>query len=232
MKAKPAELSQQYADALRKHLANSRRNGLEVAGDLGRQAVRLKLETLDLARIHEESMAGLEADGITARRLTRARAFFTEAIAPIEETHRAARRCQAELNRLNVTLNRRTIALATANGHLQQGVVKRKTVEAALKNSGKHYAKLLKESLDLQQHLRRLTHQVLIGQENERHDISRELQDEIGQTLLGINVRLVSMKREAWTTTDALKKEIASTQKLVVKSANSVRQFARTFKRA
>jgi signal transduction histidine kinase len=80
--------------------------------------------------------------------------------------------------------------------------------------------------------LRQLTHQVLAAQEDERHKISHELQDEIAQTLLGINVRLLSLKQEARSNTRGLKNEIASTQRLVAKSAQSVRQAARKFKNA
>ena len=57
--------------------------------------------------------------------------------------------------------------------------------------------------------------------------ISHELQDEIAQTLLGINVRLLSLKRGAGSNTKSLKDEIASAQRLVAKSARSVRRFAR-----
>ena len=89
----------------------------------------------------------------------------------------------------------------------------------------------LKESLELQKRLRQLTHQVLAAQEDERKKISRELQDEIAQTLLGINVRLLSLKQEARSNTKGLKNEIASTQRLVVKSARSVRQVARKIRR-
>jgi len=74
-----------------------------------------------------------------------------------------------------------------------------------------------------------LTHEVLTAQEDERKEISRELQDEIAQTLLGINVRLLSLKQEARTNTKGLKNEIASTQKLVLESAKSVRRVAREF---
>jgi hypothetical protein len=47
--------------------------------------------------------------------------------------------------------------------------------------------------------------------------------------LLGINVRLLSLKREARRNTKGFKNEIASTQRLVVKSAESVRRVAREF---
>jgi two-component system sensor histidine kinase UhpB len=75
--------------------------------------------------------------------------------------------------------------------------------------------------------LRQLAHRALAAQEDERHKISHELQDEIAQTLLGINVRLLSLKQKSRSETNGLKHEIASTQRLVVNSARSVRRFAR-----
>ena len=64
----------------------------------------------------------------------------------------------------------------------------------------------------------------MVAQEHERKKISLELQDEIAQTLLGINVRLLTLKQHARNNTNGFKQEIASTQALVVQSAKSVRQ--------
>jgi signal transduction histidine kinase len=148
------------------------------------------------------------------------------------ETHQAARQSKIDLNRLNETLGRRTTELAATNRELQRGIARRKSVEAALKKSGEHYTRLLKDSLQLQEGLRQLTHQVLAAQEDERKNLSCELQDEIAQTLLGINVRLFSLKQEARSNQKGLRNEIASTQRLVVKSARSVRRVAREFRNA
>jgi signal transduction histidine kinase len=229
MKQKLNGLSQRYVTALGKHLKQGPRASLRPALSLGRRAVVLGLETLELARIHERALVTLEAASGKDGFVKRAEIFFTEAITPIVETHHAARQSKIQLNRLNETLNRRTAELAVTHHQLQRGIVRRKSVEAALKKSGEHYTKLLKESLQLQEGLRLLTHQVLAAQEDERRKISRELQDEIGQTLLGINVRLLSLKQEARNNTKGLKKEIASTQRLVLKSAKSVRRVAREF---
>jgi hypothetical protein len=57
--------------------------------------------------------------------------------------------------RLNA-LNRRTVELAASNQSLKQSIVRRKTVEKALKKSGGHSQKLLGESHYLQNHLRYL----------------------------------------------------------------------------
>jgi signal transduction histidine kinase len=100
-------------------------------------------------------------------------------------------------------------------------------LEQAAEEKGKNHRKNLEESLQLQKRLRQLTHRVMLAQEDDRKKISRELQDEIAQTLLGINVRLLSLKRQSHGNTKKFNNEIASTQLLVAKSARSVRQAAR-----
>lgn len=219
MKQKLSRLSQRYVTVLQRYLRQGPRANLRSAVELGRRAVVLGLETLELARIHEQAVTTLKLSSAKDGFVKRAEIFFTEAITPIVETHRAARQSRSDLNR-------RTTELAVSNRQLQRGIAQRKTVEAALKKSGNHYARLLKESLHLQEGLRQLTHQVLASQEDERKKISHELQDEIAQTLLGINVRILSLKQEARRNTTGLKKEIASTQRLVVKSARFVRRAA------
>ncbi len=232
MKLKLSGFSQKYVTALRQHLVAGHGASTQPALRLGRQAVALKLETLDLARIHERAVASLESSKKRDGFVRRAEVFFTEALTPIVETHRAARRNKMDLKRVTRTLKRRTLKLANTNRQLQRGIVRRKNVEAALKESGVHFTKLLNDSLNLQKGLRQLTHQLLAAQEDDRKKISRELQDEIAQTLLGINVRLLTLKQEAGNNTHGLENEIASTQRLVVKSARSVRHAAREFRNA
>ena len=229
MKRKLIQLSGRYFAALRTHLKQGPRASLRPALSLGRRAVVLGLETLELARIHERALVTLELSSSKNGFIKQAEIFFTAALTPIVETHRAARQSKIDLNRLNATLDRRTSELTATNRQLQRGIVRRQSVEAALKKSGEHYTKLLKESLQLQEGLRQLTHQVLAAQEDERKKVSIELQDEIAQTLLGINARLLSLKQEARSNTKGLKNEIASTQRLVLKSARSVRRVASEF---
>ena len=49
---------------------------------------------------------------------------------------------------------------------------------------------------------------------------------EIAQTLMGINVRLLTLKRAAMGNRATLKKKIANTQRLVQESIRSINQFA------
>jgi signal transduction histidine kinase len=189
--------------------------------------VDLGLETLGLARIHEEALVKLRP-GSKKRVLAKlAGLFFAEANMAIEATHRAARQNKSDLGRLMATLERRTEQLAASNLQLQKGVVRRRVMENDFAKRGKHHQECLEESLELQTRLRQLTHQVLAAQEDERRKISRELEGEIAQTLLGINVRLLSLKIEARSHSRGLKNTIAKTQRLVAKSARSVRQVGR-----
>jgi signal transduction histidine kinase len=119
------------------------------------------------------------------------------------------------------------VDLAASNRSLKQSIARRKVVEEALKKSGGQSAKLLEESRRLEQHLRQLTHRILTAQEDKRKKMSHDLQDEIAQTLLGINVRLLTLKKDAAASANGFKKDIAKTQKLVDKAGERIKRFAR-----
>jgi len=211
---------------LRKYLKQGPRASLQPARGLGRKAVALGLETLDVSRIHVAALASLEASSSRDGIIKRAEIFFAEAITPIEKTHRAARKISSDLDRLTKTLSRRTAELAASGRHLKRGIARRKAAEQALEKSGKHRTNLLEQSRLAQEQLRHLAHQILSAQEDKRTKMSRELHDEIAQTLLGINVRLLALKNEATVNAKGLKKEIANTQRLVEKSNKILSRFA------
>jgi signal transduction histidine kinase len=229
MKRKFMRLSRHYAAALQKHLKRGPKASPVAAQGLGRQAVSLGLEILDVAKIHQEALTTMALSSRRDGLLKRAGLFFTEAIIPIEKTHQATLTASAQFNQMNQMLNRRTLDLIASNRSLRQSVVRRETVEVALRKSRTHSEKLLDESRRLQKHLQHLARQILSAQENKRLQISHELQDEIAQTLLGINVRLVALKQESAVNTAGLQKEIAGTRRLVEKSMKSIKRFAREF---
>jgi len=194
------------------------------------------LETLDLARIHEQALIALVLPSYSpctrGAMVRRAGTFFAEAITPIEKTHRTAREASVRLNQMIETLNRRSADLDDSNRQLKQETARCKSVEESLRKSEQHYSQLLEQSHRLQEQLRLLSRQLLVAQEEERKRISRELHDEIAQTLTGINVRLAALKMEATVNTKGLQKKITRTQRMVEKSVNIVHQFARELRPA
>ena len=117
-------------------------------------------------------------------------------------------------------------------GSLNREIARRKTVEESLQKSEQHQSRLLEQSHHMQEQLRHLSHQILHAQEEERKRISRELHDDIAQTLVGINVHLAALTREAGDNPRDLQRKIARTQRLVEKSVDMVHQFARELRPA
>ena len=120
----------------------------------------------------------------------------------------------------------RVEALAATNLELHQEIVRRQAVEEDLRQSEEHQMQMLEESRQMQEQLRHLSHQILQAQEDERKRISRELHDDVTQILIGINVHLETLARDAAVNPETLKQQVAQTQRLVEKSVQIVHQFA------
>jgi signal transduction histidine kinase len=236
VKRKFSILSRRYKEALRAHLKQGKKASLDSAQGLGSQALAVGLQTLDLAKLHEQILvAQVLPKSPPSRRaalIKQAGIFFAAAITPIEKKHRHAQAAIADLKGFIQTLSQRTVELAASNLRLSLEVAQRKVAEAALRKSERHYSQLLEQSEGLQEQLRRLSRQILSAQEDERKKISRELHDVIAQTLTGINIRLATLKKEAALNTKGLERNIARTQRLVEKSVNIVHQFARELRPA
>ena len=204
---------------------------MQSAGGLGRRALGLGLQTLDIARMHEHALATLSAISNSGELLNgmvkRAGDFFAETIIPIEKTHRAAIEINLSLKEQITALRQRTLELATTSRQLKTEVFQRKVAEQSLVKSKHRYELLLEQSHQMQEQLRHLSHQILIAQEDERKEISRELHDEIAQTLAGINIHLASLNLEAAINAKGLSKKITNTQRLVERSVKIVHRFAR-----
>ena len=137
------------------------------------------------------------------------------------------RNAKVHLSQVSQTLRQRTAELANANRQLKREITRRKALEDSLRNSEHHYSRLLEQSRHQQEQLRHLARQMLSALEEERKEISRELHDEIAQTLTGINVHLATLITEATLDTKGLTKKIVRTQRLVENSVNIVHRFAR-----
>lgn len=230
VKRKSKVLARRYEAALCRYIEQELPASLKPAVRLGREAVALGLETLDLALIHEQSLISqtLPVNSSSARNriIKRANTFFAEAIIPMEETHRLALESNVHLSRLNRALSRGALDLAASNRQLKKEVARRRVVEETLRQSEQRSTRLLDQSRRMQEQLRVLSRGILSAQEEERKRVSRELHDVIGQVLTSINVRLAVLRADAAVNAKDITKSIAHTQRLVEKSVNIVRRFA------
>lgn len=236
MKSVRANLTARYLDSLRTHLATRRPTVVATARALGNAALAAGLDTLDLARMHEQALVALAESHDFARTrnglIKRAGNFFTEALVPLEKNHRALRASIGQLEQRATTLRLHTAALAKSNRTLKREVQRRKAGEEAVRKAKDQYEQLFMESQLMQKKLRKLTHQIIAAQEEERKEISRELHDSVVQTLVGINVELAALGVGIAAEGTALKAKIAHTQRLVESSVDAVHRFARELRPA
>lgn len=136
----------------------------------------------------------------------------------------ALRDAQTQLSihadRLESLVVDRTFELTASNKRLESSV-------ESIRKGKEEYQALFAESEVMQGKLRDVTHLIISAQEEERKNISRELHDEVVQTLIGINVELTSLGKGGAIGARALKKKIVHTQRLVEGSVNAVHRFAR-----
>lgn len=232
MKKKPeiTRWSRRYRSALRSYLSQGANAGTESALELGRQAASQGIETLDLALIHEKSLMSLVSPNSPSRTwgrvLVRAKKFFSEAVVPIEQTHRAARTAGDRVKQLTQTLRQRTMQSSASSQRLRECVARRQTAEKSLQKSRRNLVRLLRHSSRLQERVRCQTRRMLSAQENKRGAASRQLHDEIAQALLAIHLRLLTLKTTAKGDLENLEKEIAMTQQLLQQSLQVIKRVA------
>jgi signal transduction histidine kinase len=198
---------------------------------LGREAISKGLEILDVALLHGKALKALMPSNSTEASMTatseKAGDFFLDVLIPIEKTHRAMTENVVKLKKAVQSLEQRTVELTAANQRQKLEVIQRRAAEKSLRLSESNHRILLKEARQMQLRLRHLSHQLLSAQEEERKEISRELHDEIVQTLTGINVQLAALKIESGISKTNFSQHITNTQRLVEKSVDIVHRFAR-----
>lgn len=232
-KIPPSNLADQYLAALRTYFDQGQQASLQGAQNIGRVAVATGLETLDLARVHEQALGellGRDASSDTRNDLTRrGTTFFTEAIIPIEATHPVAIKHSADLNQLEASLRQHTLELANSQGNIKQQIAARQDVEASLDDSEQSSGQLLKDSRSLERDLQDISQKILSATESERKKISLHLNDEVAQTLLGINIRLLAVKKMIAANDKSLNLEITTIQLLLEESVTIINRLAHEF---
>src|ERR1700733_13932213 len=108
MKRKLFKLSQRYQVALRTHLRQGQQASLEPARGLVSEALAAGLQTLELAKLHEQTLVKdiLPAcpPGKHAALIKQAGIFFAVAITPIEKNHHSAQQATLHLKEFIKTL--------------------------------------------------------------------------------------------------------------------------------
>lgn len=113
-----------------------------------------------------------------------------------------------------------------ANAALRKENIHQLTVEKNLRDSERQKSHLLEQSRHMQDQLRFLSRRLVSAQEEERKRISRELHDEISQTLIGINVHLEILAQEGKLSPKDFKRKIERTRTLVEKTVEIAHGFA------
>ena len=124
-------------------------------------------------------------------------------------------------------VQRRLAVVTASNQKLEKEILQRQAVEKSLLLSEQEQRRLLEQSQQHQQQLRKMSHQILHAQEEERKTISRELHDVIAQTLVGINVHVAALGGTHPGQEAEFQQKVARTRRLVEQSVNKVHQFAR-----
>src|SRR6478609_7825726 len=186
MNSQQNQFAQKYLKVFGKYQTDQREAVLQQAYDLGRMAVAGKMGVLDMAKVHQEALENvlqplLKLKGL-GRVLKAAETLFLETLSPFEVTHRGFRETNTKLQQLIVTLGKRNHQLAASNQELGVEIRERKRTEKALRESKEHLRELFEEAQRMGQDLRNLSNQILHVQEEGKH-ISRELHDEVGQSL-------------------------------------------------
>lgn len=102
---------------------------------------------------------------------------------------------------------------------ISRDTTKRKLMEDKLKD-------LVSKLQDQQAMLKTLTSEVIKAQENERARISRELHDEIGQTLTAISMNLEMINKQGYSGKEELTKWISDCKKLVHRTMENIHRFS------
>lgn len=230
----PIQLTDRYHALLKKHLDQpTSEAGMLNAHDWGTSALDAKLDTLDVAKIHDRVLGMIlpieSARDVRDPLQKNASNFFSEAIRPMEDTHRLALDGKMKLASVNESLRQSSVALVESNRDLEDGIGQRKSAEAALKASEDNALLLLEESRRLEMQLQQITWEILSANEDERTRMSHMLQDEIAQTLVGIQLRLLVLNKKSKADSVSLTEAISNTEQLVEASVKTIDRLTREF---
>ena len=229
MKRKVSNFFESYQKALTNWLHTTGLADLEVARSLHRPWLATGTTLLELAKFHEQTLLSLDLppsaetdhEGIVVK----AASFFAKVITADDTTANDTKENTRSKKTIQ-KLSERTSELMASNIQLTAKLKRCEGAEKSLTRSGLHHSKSLEESNLLREQLQRLSRRIIATQEDQRHSMSRQLDNGIAQTLIGINIRLINLKKVVGMSNKNLVRDISLTQRLVTKSTNMVHRFA------
>lgn len=236
MKKYLRQLARDYAETLKKYQADSQEAVLVEAYELGRQAIAKGLGVLEMVRVQHQALERFEwpaMKGVAKTDFLKfINAFFMESLSPFEVTHRGFRETNIRLHHAINTLERRNVDLGRINRELHAEIAQRRRTEKALRESERHLRDLFDEAHRMEESLRGLSNQILHAQEEERKRVSRELHDDVGQSLVGVSVTLAALRMETAAKNGGIEKKLEEAQRLLEEAMMTVHDFARELRPA
>ncbi len=200
-------------------MQGAHRHNPRAARSLGREAVSLGLETMDLVRIHGQTVAAQIArhpfSGSLGEWIHRADTFFAKTLAPIETLNQTTAKMTARIRSLKRVLRQRTRAAAVTAQRHKKSIRRRQASEAALERSKLQETKRRAEMRRLQTDWRQRIGNMFAAQEEEEDKTSRIVFNGLFQTLLGIQVRLLALEKRVVANAAIGQKEIDRTEGLI-----------------
>lgn len=199
-----SKLSEAYLAAVKAYVLQAPEGDLASAREVGCLATQFGGKAANFAKFHALSLAMFALprySGSDAEELAaRATTFYTEAVSAME--------AGTELNGDTLPTN---------------------TDEHDVNADGENSVLLLEKSRLLESRLQEHARKIMASNALERKQLSLVLQDEIAQTLLGLQMTLLALNKEATSNHDHLVNEINTTQRLVGESVQTITRFAREF---
>jgi signal transduction histidine kinase len=98
--------------------------------------------------------------------------------------------------------------------------------------SEEHYRDLFHQAHQMQENLRQMSDRALKVQEHERQRISRDLHDEVSQSLTAINVNLAMLRTSLGPVTADNARRLSTTQQLIEQTMARIQNFSRELRPA
>ncbi len=234
------QFSRRYRTALREFLraaVGGRQEG-DRARALGHEAITLKMDPLTVARVHARSVAALvsrtgrEAAPLRTDPVARAGRFLCDVLGPVMRHQGNGKALSRRIQKLATRLRQRSTEMTALGRKLRRQTARRRFSEMRLALGARRNRELLAQARRMQEQSRRLARQLLVSQEEERKEISRDLHDEVAQILAGINVHLAGLRESAAVHDRSLSRRIVQAQHLVEQSVEAVHRFARELRPA